>query len=209
MQLDHVLSRGLTVVDSGQVALNGTDHAAVWASYALPAAPTRVGIAAAGRSVRGGVRSPGALDLDVARVAALDGPAGVRARPRGVGAVRDEPGRRRPMSRSTPSRVLPRPMLARTAVAGRSPHGSSSSSSTSRWAQNLPSRTPMPCSTESTCETSEESQPVDGEGDDADAVVVVAEERQDLDAGHGSSRPARRRIEQPGLVLLDDLAVPA
>ena len=38
VQLDHVLSRGLTVIDSGQVALNGTDHAAVWGSYALPAA---------------------------------------------------------------------------------------------------------------------------------------------------------------------------
>ena len=36
VQLDHVLSRGLTVIDSGQVALNGTDHAAVWGSYALP-----------------------------------------------------------------------------------------------------------------------------------------------------------------------------
>ncbi|HET8987448.1 MAG TPA: endonuclease/exonuclease/phosphatase family protein [Humibacillus sp.] len=39
VQLDHVLSRGLTVIDSGQVALNGTDHAAVWGSYALPDAP--------------------------------------------------------------------------------------------------------------------------------------------------------------------------
>ena len=38
VELDHVLSRGLTVIDSGQVALNGTDHAAVWGSYALPAA---------------------------------------------------------------------------------------------------------------------------------------------------------------------------
>ncbi|GAA2150837.1 endonuclease/exonuclease/phosphatase family protein [Humibacillus xanthopallidus] len=36
VQLDHVLSRGLTVIDSGQVAMNGTDHAAVWGSYALP-----------------------------------------------------------------------------------------------------------------------------------------------------------------------------
>lgn len=34
--LDHQLSRGLVVVDAGQVALNRTDHAAVWASYALP-----------------------------------------------------------------------------------------------------------------------------------------------------------------------------
>ncbi|TQM62728.1 endonuclease/exonuclease/phosphatase family protein [Humibacillus xanthopallidus] len=39
VQLDHVLSRGLTVIDSGQVAMNGTDHAAVWGSYALPDAP--------------------------------------------------------------------------------------------------------------------------------------------------------------------------
>jgi len=39
VQLDHVLSRGLTVIDSGQVAMNGTDHAAVWGSYAIPGAP--------------------------------------------------------------------------------------------------------------------------------------------------------------------------
>lgn len=37
VQIDHVLSRGLTVVSAGQVAFNGTDHAAVWASYSLPA----------------------------------------------------------------------------------------------------------------------------------------------------------------------------
>jgi endonuclease/exonuclease/phosphatase (EEP) superfamily protein YafD len=41
VQLDHVLSRGLTVIDSGQVAMNGTDHAAVWGSYALPKAAPR------------------------------------------------------------------------------------------------------------------------------------------------------------------------
>ena len=41
VQLDHVLSRGLTVIDSGQVGLNGTDHAAVWGSYALPDGPSR------------------------------------------------------------------------------------------------------------------------------------------------------------------------
>ena len=41
VQLDHVLSRGLTVIDSGQVAMNGTDHAAVWGSYALPGAGGR------------------------------------------------------------------------------------------------------------------------------------------------------------------------
>jgi endonuclease/exonuclease/phosphatase (EEP) superfamily protein YafD len=38
VQLDHVLSRGMSVIDSGQVAMNGTDHAAVWGSYALPVA---------------------------------------------------------------------------------------------------------------------------------------------------------------------------
>ena len=37
VQLDHLLSRGLTVVAAGQVALNRADHAAVWASYGLPA----------------------------------------------------------------------------------------------------------------------------------------------------------------------------
>ena len=37
VQIDHVLSRGLTLVSAGQVAFNGTDHAAVWASYSLPA----------------------------------------------------------------------------------------------------------------------------------------------------------------------------
>ncbi|MER7071123.1 endonuclease/exonuclease/phosphatase family protein [Terrabacter sp. NPDC000476] len=36
VQLDHVLSRGLTVVSAGQVAMNRADHAAVWAAYALP-----------------------------------------------------------------------------------------------------------------------------------------------------------------------------
>ncbi len=35
--LDHQLSRGLVVVDAGQVAFNRTDHAAVWASYSLSA----------------------------------------------------------------------------------------------------------------------------------------------------------------------------
>jgi endonuclease/exonuclease/phosphatase (EEP) superfamily protein YafD len=37
VDLDHQLSRGLAVVDAGQVAVNRTDHAAVWASYALRA----------------------------------------------------------------------------------------------------------------------------------------------------------------------------
>ncbi len=37
VQLDHLLSRGLTLVAAGQVALNRADHAAVWASYGLPA----------------------------------------------------------------------------------------------------------------------------------------------------------------------------
>ncbi len=41
VQLDHLLSRGLTLVEAGQVALHGTDHAAVWASYALDDAPSR------------------------------------------------------------------------------------------------------------------------------------------------------------------------
>lgn len=36
VQLDHLLSRGLTVVSAGQVAVNRADHAAVWAGYALP-----------------------------------------------------------------------------------------------------------------------------------------------------------------------------
>lgn len=34
--LDHVLSRGLSVVDAGQVAFHGSDHFLVWAKYALP-----------------------------------------------------------------------------------------------------------------------------------------------------------------------------
>jgi endonuclease/exonuclease/phosphatase family metal-dependent hydrolase len=37
VQLDHLLSRHLTVVEAGQVAYNRADHAAVWATYALPA----------------------------------------------------------------------------------------------------------------------------------------------------------------------------
>lgn len=36
VQLDHLLSRGLKVVAAGQVSVQGTDHAMVWASYALP-----------------------------------------------------------------------------------------------------------------------------------------------------------------------------
>lgn len=38
VQLDHVLSSGLTLVDAGQVAVHGTDHALVWASYSVKAA---------------------------------------------------------------------------------------------------------------------------------------------------------------------------
>ncbi len=41
VQLDHLLSRGLVLVEAGQVAMHGTDHAAVWASYALDNAPSR------------------------------------------------------------------------------------------------------------------------------------------------------------------------
>ena len=36
IQLDHVLSRGLSVVDAGVVQLPGTDHAAVWARLSPP-----------------------------------------------------------------------------------------------------------------------------------------------------------------------------
>ncbi|GAA6526582.1 endonuclease/exonuclease/phosphatase family protein [Intrasporangium sp. DVR] len=36
IQLDHLLSRGLRVVEAGQVAVHGTDHAIVWAAYAVP-----------------------------------------------------------------------------------------------------------------------------------------------------------------------------
>lgn len=36
IQLDHVLTRGLDVVDAGQVRLPHTDHAAVWARLSLP-----------------------------------------------------------------------------------------------------------------------------------------------------------------------------
>jgi len=36
VQIDHLLSRGLTLVDAGQLAYNRADHAAVWASYAVP-----------------------------------------------------------------------------------------------------------------------------------------------------------------------------
>ncbi len=35
VQLDHLLSRNLTVIDAGEVAIHGTDHAMVWASYAF------------------------------------------------------------------------------------------------------------------------------------------------------------------------------
>jgi endonuclease/exonuclease/phosphatase (EEP) superfamily protein YafD len=36
VQIDHLLSRGLTIVAAGQVAVNRADHAAVWASYSVP-----------------------------------------------------------------------------------------------------------------------------------------------------------------------------
>lgn len=35
VQLDHLLSRGLTVVDAGHVAIHGTDHGIVWATYSF------------------------------------------------------------------------------------------------------------------------------------------------------------------------------
>lgn len=35
VQPDHVLGRGLTLVEVGDVAIHGTDHAVVWASYSL------------------------------------------------------------------------------------------------------------------------------------------------------------------------------
>jgi endonuclease/exonuclease/phosphatase (EEP) superfamily protein YafD len=38
VQIDHVLSRGLTLVEAGEIAYNRADHAGVWASYALPKA---------------------------------------------------------------------------------------------------------------------------------------------------------------------------
>lgn len=37
--LDHVLSRGLVLMDAGQEAIHGTDHASVWGAYALTAEP--------------------------------------------------------------------------------------------------------------------------------------------------------------------------
>jgi endonuclease/exonuclease/phosphatase (EEP) superfamily protein YafD len=36
VQLDHLLSRGLTVVEAGHVAIHGTDHGIVWATYSMP-----------------------------------------------------------------------------------------------------------------------------------------------------------------------------
>jgi endonuclease/exonuclease/phosphatase (EEP) superfamily protein YafD len=38
VQLDHLLSRRLFLVEAGQVAIHGTDHAMVWASYSLTGA---------------------------------------------------------------------------------------------------------------------------------------------------------------------------
>lgn len=38
VQLDHLLTRGLIVVEAGQTAIHGTDHAMVWASYTVPGA---------------------------------------------------------------------------------------------------------------------------------------------------------------------------
>ena len=62
-------------------------------------------------------------------------------------------------SRSTCSAVVARPTLARTAVVDAAAYGSSRRASTHRCAQNLPSRTPMPCSADRAAETSEESTP--------------------------------------------------
>jgi endonuclease/exonuclease/phosphatase (EEP) superfamily protein YafD len=36
VQIDHLLSRDLTVVEAGQVAIHGTDHGIIWAVYSLP-----------------------------------------------------------------------------------------------------------------------------------------------------------------------------
>jgi endonuclease/exonuclease/phosphatase (EEP) superfamily protein YafD len=36
VQLDHLLSRGLDVTEAGTVAVHGTDHAIVWATYDVP-----------------------------------------------------------------------------------------------------------------------------------------------------------------------------
>ncbi len=47
VQLDHVLVRGLGVVDAGLFSIPGTDHAGVWARVSLPAA----GVASAALSV--------------------------------------------------------------------------------------------------------------------------------------------------------------
>lgn len=35
VQIDHLLSRDLTVVEAGQVAIHGTDHGIIWAVYSL------------------------------------------------------------------------------------------------------------------------------------------------------------------------------
>lgn len=40
IQLDHVMVRGLTVVDAGQDPLPGSDHAVVWARLRLPGLPS-------------------------------------------------------------------------------------------------------------------------------------------------------------------------
>ncbi|HKX66749.1 MAG TPA: endonuclease/exonuclease/phosphatase family protein [Intrasporangium sp.] len=36
VQLDHLLTRGLSVIEAGQVAIHGTDHAIIWGAYSLP-----------------------------------------------------------------------------------------------------------------------------------------------------------------------------
>ena len=36
VQIDHLLSRKLTVVEAGEVAIHGTDHGIIWAAYSLP-----------------------------------------------------------------------------------------------------------------------------------------------------------------------------
>ena len=160
VQLDHLLSRRLTVVAAGQVAFNRADHAAVWAER--PPAD-RADATTPEQRPTPGQRPPGRVTRDGrSRRRAGRCPRRVQPLPVRVHAASV------PCSTSSATAATqPVDVLGGVAEADadpdrrgrRSPHGSSSSSSTRMWAQNLPSRTPMPCSADRTAETSEESKP--------------------------------------------------
>ena len=167
------------------------------------------------RRVRVGVRTCRVVTVTAGNVAALTRAGGRPAagcrRPGASRARRcartPRPGRPRrgsataASSRSTCSSVVARPALTRTAVSCSS-EPSPSSVSTRMCAQNLPARTPMPCSADSAAATRWLSSPSTVNGDDRAAFDGVAEERvrrDPVDAAQALDEPRG----EPRLVRLD------